>query len=76
VLDIYAASEQPIEGVTGEALAARVREASGKLVAYAGSMEEAVARLAADARDGDVVMTMGAGTVSAAGGMWLERLRG
>ena len=76
VLDIYAASEQPIEGVTGEALAARVREASGKLVAYAGSMEEAVARLAADARDGDVVMTMGAGNVSAAGGMLLERLRG
>ena len=76
VLDIYAASEQPIEGVTGEALAARVREASGKLVAYAGSMEEAVARLAADARAGDVVMTMGAGNVSAAGGMLLERLRG
>jgi len=76
VLDIYAASEQPIEGVTGEALAARVREASGKLVAYAGSMEEAVARLAADARDGDVVMTMGAGNVSAAGGMLLEKLRG
>jgi UDP-N-acetylmuramate--alanine ligase len=76
VLDIYAASEQPIEGVTGETLAARVREASGKLVAYAGSMEEAVQRLAADAREGDVVMTMGAGNVSAAGGMLLERLRG
>jgi len=76
VLDIYAASEKPIEGVTGEALAARVREVSGKLVAYAGSMEEAVARLAADARAGDVIMTMGAGNVSAAGGLLLERLRG
>ena len=75
VLDIYAASEKPIEGVTGEALATRVRDASGKLVAYAGSMEEAVARLAADARPGDVVMTMGAGNVSQAGGMLLEKLR-
>ena len=74
VLDIYAASEKPIEGVTGEALVARVREISGKLVAYAGSMEEAVARLVADARAGDVIMTMGAGTVSAAGGMLLEGL--
>jgi len=76
VLDIYAASEKPIEGVTGEALAARVREVSGKLVAYAGSMEEAVARLVADARAGDVIMTMGAGNVSAAGGMLLEGLLG
>jgi len=74
VLDIYAASEKPIEGVTGEALVARVREVSGKLVAYAGSMEEAVARLVADARAGDVIMTMGAGNVSAAGGMLLEGL--
>jgi len=74
VLDIYAASEKPIEGVTGEALVARVREISGKLVAYAGSMEEAVARLVADARAGDVIMTMGAGNVSAAGGMLLEGL--
>jgi len=74
VLDIYAASEKPIEGVTGEALATRVREVSGKLVSYAASMDEAVARLVADARPGDVVMTMGAGNVSAAGGMLLEGL--
>jgi len=76
VLDIYAASEKPIEGVTGEALATRVREVSGKLVSYAASMDEAVARLVADARPGDVIMTMGAGNVSAAGGLLLERLRG
>jgi len=74
VLDIYAASEQSIAGVTGEALAERVRERSGKLVAFAGSMDEAVARLAADARAGDVVLTLGAGNVSQAGGMVLQRL--
>ena len=37
VLDIYAASEDPIAGVTGQALAGRIR---GAEVGYAGSMEE------------------------------------
>jgi UDP-N-acetylmuramate--alanine ligase len=76
VLDIYAASEQPIEGVTGERLAEAIREESGGRVMYAASMEEAVERLAADAREGDMVLTLGAGNVSGAGGMLLERLRG
>ena len=34
VVDIYAASEKPIEGITGEILAQRIREKSGKSVAY------------------------------------------
>src|SRR4029077_17788956 len=41
VLDIYAASEKPIEGITGEILAQRIRE-SGKNVQYAGSFAGAV----------------------------------
>ena len=76
VLDIYAASEPPMEGVTGERLAEVIREASGRRVMYAGSVAEAVERVAADARPGDVVMTMGAGSVSAVGPMVLEALRG
>ncbi len=74
VLDIYAASEAPIAGVSGEALAERVRAVGGGRVLYAPSMEEAVERLAADARPGDLVMTLGAGSVSQAGPMLLERL--
>jgi len=74
VLDIYAASEKPLEGITGEALASRIREASGKLVAYAPSVDDAVTRIVADARPGDVIMTMGAGNVSAAGALLLEKL--
>src|SRR6266705_6788395 len=45
ILDIYPASEQPIEGITGEALAHRIREkgASGSLeVGHAGSFDDAV----------------------------------
>lgn len=74
VLDIYAASEQPLEGVTGEALAGRIRVAGGGRVAYAPSIAEAVARLAADARDGDMILTLGAGNVSQAGPLLLEAL--
>jgi UDP-N-acetylmuramate--alanine ligase len=76
VLDIYAASEQPIEGITGEALAAAIREKNGGRVRYASSMAEAVERLAADARPGEMILTMGAGSVSQAGPMLLEELRG
>ncbi len=78
ILDIYAASEQPIEGITGESLAARIAEGGraqgGGRVAYAPSVAEAVERLAADAREGDMILTLGAGSVSQAGPLLLERL--
>jgi len=74
VLDIYAASESPIEGVTGETLAAAIREKSGKRVMYAASMAEAVERLVEDARPGEMILTLGAGSVSQAGPMLLEAL--
>ncbi|MGA8939483.1 MAG: UDP-N-acetylmuramate--L-alanine ligase, partial [Acidobacteriaceae bacterium] len=75
VLDIYAASEQPIEGVTGEALAAAIREKNGGRVMYAASMAEAVERLVEDARPGEMILTLGAGSVSQAGPMLLEALK-
>ncbi len=75
VLDIYAASEPPIEGISGEMLAGRIREAGGGRVAYAPSVAEAVERLAADAREGDMILTLGAGSVSQAGPLLLEALR-
>ena len=74
VLDINAASEQPLEGITGEALARRVREEGGGRVAYASSVAEAVDRLAADAREGDMILTLGAGSVSQAAPLLLEAL--
>jgi UDP-N-acetylmuramate--alanine ligase len=75
VLDIYAASEQPIEGVTGETLAAAIREKGGGRVVYAASMAEAVERLVEDARPGEMILTLGAGSVSQAGPMLLDALR-
>jgi UDP-N-acetylmuramate--alanine ligase len=73
ILDIYAASEEPITGVTAEAL---VKAIGRDGVSYAASMTEAVDALAREARDGDVILTLGAGSVSQAGLMLLERLGG
>ena len=74
VLDIYAASEEPIPGVTGEALANAIRDGGPKQVGYAASVDEAVESLVGMARDGDLIMTLGAGSVSQAGAVVLERL--
>ena len=75
VLDIYAASEKPIEGVTGEALARQIREKGGKPAQYAGSIADAVASAVAAAEDGDMILTLGAGSVSQFGPMILDKLK-
>jgi UDP-N-acetylmuramate--alanine ligase len=43
-------------------------------VEYAASVEEAVERLVSQAQEGDLILTMGAGSVSQAGAVVLERL--
>jgi UDP-N-acetylmuramate--alanine ligase len=75
VLDIYAASEKAIEGITGEILAQRIRGKSGKTVEYVGSFGDAVASATAAAREGDMILTLGAGSVSQLGPMILEKLK-
>src|ERR1035437_9112458 len=75
VMDIYAASEQPIEGVTAEALADRIRQFGHRGVEYVGSADGGVDALLAAADDGDLVLTLGAGNVWQAGEKVLERLR-
>ncbi len=72
--DIYAASEEPIDGVTSEALAKAMAEKGHRGVVYAGDLKAATERLAAEARDGDVVLTLGAGSVWTAGEELLRRL--
>jgi UDP-N-acetylmuramate--alanine ligase len=73
VLDIYAASEKPIEGITGEILARRIGE-GGKGAQYASSFAAAATLAAAAAQDGDMILTLGAGSVSQLGDKILERL--
>ena len=74
VLDIYAASEQPIEGVSGEALARNIREKGGRGAQYAGSFADAVSAVVTAAQQGDMILTLGAGSVSHLGPLILESL--
>jgi UDP-N-acetylmuramate--alanine ligase len=73
VLDIYPASEKPIEGVTGEALVRRIQNA-GKDAHYAPNFGDAAEAAAATAQPGDMILTLGAGSVSQLGPMILEKL--
>jgi len=64
--DIYPASESPLPGVTGEALANAIRSAGHKNVHYAHLMQEGIELLLKQARPGDALLTVGAGSVSRA----------
>jgi UDP-N-acetylmuramate--alanine ligase len=75
VLDIYAASEDPIEGVTGQALAERIRAFGHRAVEYTGTIERTVDTVVAKVGDQDLVLTLGAGNVWQAGEKVLEKLR-
>ena len=66
VTDIYAASENSIPGITGQALADAIRAAGHKNVVFRSSMQEGIETLLREARPGDAVMTIGAGNVSRA----------
>jgi UDP-N-acetylmuramate--alanine ligase len=61
--DIYAASEEPIEGVTIEALADSIRSGAGKPVRLAKQLDEVVRALVEIAKPGDAVITLGAGSI-------------
>jgi UDP-N-acetylmuramate--alanine ligase len=74
VLDIYAASEKPIEGITAEILAQKIAEKSGKPVQHVSSFADAVSSATSAAQDGDMILTLGAGSVSQLGPMILEAL--
>jgi UDP-N-acetylmuramate--alanine ligase len=71
VLPIYAASEEPIPGVTAEALAARI---AGPRTEFVPDFASAVASAAAQASEGDLIMTLGAGSVSQLGPQILAAL--
>jgi UDP-N-acetylmuramate--alanine ligase len=75
LLDIYAASEKPIEGITGEILAQRIRDKSAKPVEYVSSVADAVGAATKAAQAGDMILTLGAGSISQLGPLILEKLR-
>jgi UDP-N-acetylmuramate--alanine ligase len=74
VLDIYAASEAAIAGVTGAALAERIRAFGHRAVSYVGEMERGIEAVSGAAGEGDAILTLGAGSVGQAGERILARL--
>lgn len=71
--DIYAAGEEPIEAISAQALAEAIAAKGHRQVRYAGDLKAAIDTLAAEARAGDIVLTLGAGNVWTAAEELLRR---
>jgi UDP-N-acetylmuramate--alanine ligase len=63
VLDVYAAGEAPIAGVTGRTIVESAAQRGASHLVYAPDAAAAAAEAAAQARPGDTVLTLGAGDV-------------
>ncbi len=74
VLSIYAASEKPIEGVSGELLYEGIRKHGHKDVRYADDLDMAVKILQETTVAKDVVVTLGAGNVYEVGESFLSQM--
>jgi UDP-N-acetylmuramate--alanine ligase len=75
VLDVYAAGEKPIAGVSARTIVERAHAGGAAHVAYAPDAAAAVADIAREARPGDRVFTLGAGDVWKLGDAVLGELR-
>jgi UDP-N-acetylmuramate--alanine ligase len=64
ILDIYAASETPIEGITAEVLTENIKKYGHKNVSYIGDIETATGKVCETLQPGDLVITLGAGNVT------------
>ena len=73
--DPFAASEKPIEGVSAISLVDRIRQFGHRGVEYTGTMDRGIEAVVEAAQDGDLVLTLGAVSVSQAGEKILHRLR-
>jgi UDP-N-acetylmuramate--alanine ligase len=75
LLDVYAASEPSIEGVNAQSLLEKIRSYGHRSANYAGSIDEGVTAITQAAESGDLIITLGAGSVSQAAEKILDKLR-
>jgi UDP-N-acetylmuramate--alanine ligase len=64
VTDIYAAGEDPLPEVTGRALAEGIERHGHRQVRFVEDLDEALSMLSAELQEGDLALTLGAGTVT------------
>ena len=62
---VYAAGEPPVPGATAEAVAAAVRRRAALPVTVIAELDDVAGHVAATSRAGDVVLTLGAGSIAA-----------
>jgi UDP-N-acetylmuramate--alanine ligase len=74
VTEIYAAGEDKLPGVEGAALAAAIETRGHRAVRFVPDLERVPAELVPDLRDGDLVITLGAGSVTQLGPRLLAAL--
>jgi UDP-N-acetylmuramate--alanine ligase len=75
VMDVYAAGETPIPGVTGATVVESANAHGASHVRYAPTAAEAVEAAVREARSGDVLLTLGAGDVSKLGEILLDGIK-
>ncbi|ORU01349.1 UDP-N-acetylmuramate--alanine ligase [Anaerovibrio sp. JC8] len=73
--DVYSAGEDPIPGVDGELLVREVAQQTGQETVYIQDKKEIAAYLKSIAREGDLIMTMGAGDIVKCGEELVELLK-
>ena len=74
ILDIYPASEPPIPGISGEVLANRITESGGQEALFVPTFAEAKELVTRATRPGDMILTLGAGSISQLGPQVVEAL--
>ncbi|MGD9818641.1 MAG: UDP-N-acetylmuramate--L-alanine ligase [Desulfomonilaceae bacterium] len=75
VMDIYAASEKPIEGVSAASLCEGIRLRGHKRAVHIPNRDEIPALIANSLQPGDMLITLGAGDVTKMGPVILEHLK-
>lgn len=73
--EIYAASESPIPGISGQSLALGIQQVSHTQVEFIAKTEDMAAVLIDELKEGDILITQGAGNITKIGPQVLEKLK-
>lgn len=76
VTDIYPAGEEPVPGLTGERLAQGIKDHGHRDVRFVARWNEVPELLENELREGDLVLTLGAGSVTSLSDRLVEMIRG
>lgn len=76
VTDVYTAGEEPLDGISGETITEAIRSHGHRHVTFVGGLEALAAAAAREAREGDLVIAFGAGSITQACPLILQHLEG